>query len=212
MLEVRPCVTVTGLEALHSLRYHAYLKADHIKTNPHGTFVDAFDDAALTFGAYLNGEPVGSVRFNQPPLPCAGLFPQAIRLARGHKIAEMSRMAVSPTITNEVKRFRIFTALARETIVSAIAIDIDYALLTVRDDLAWFYERVCGFEPLSDPTRCDEYNVTLVLMGVNVKKAYKGHALARQSLLRIKDCEIEERAHLLAELSREYPAHHRYSA
>jgi hypothetical protein len=206
MLCTRPICEPQRLEDCYRLRYESYLENDHVKPNSKGVFIDEFDDpkASINFGAFYNDDLVGTVRFNLPPLPSTDLFPEITEIMRQQSPAEMTRMCVAPAIKSEVKRFRIFTALARETIITCLAGDIDMALVSVKTNLSWFYEKVCGFETIAGPRYWPRYNATLKLMGVDVKKAYSEYSFTRRSILGISAEEIEARRSNLLLLEHSY--------
>lgn len=165
-----------------ALRYRAYLDARYIERNAAATYHDRHDhlDSTVIISARDRGELVGALRIcmSHPwqqldTLPCASYYPElkALKREAGGGIAEMSRLAIDPSITNRSYRTTLYAALVRAGFIAARAAGVSHIVIATKSDWIRFYEYMLGFKPVGQPALYPPGDIPITLLAGSIDQA-----------------------------------------
>ncbi len=159
-------VLVTGDAArreVFRLRYESFLAAGWIEPSQETELRDSFDALPTTVivAAQSAGRLMATLRIalrtprsEDPALPCELEFPAetAALRSRFDRIAEFSRIAIDPGMSNTSVKATLYGSLVRTGFVVARIAEIDYALAAVHTQVSAFYRHMIGFKRLATAT------------------------------------------------------------
>ena len=163
------------------LRYEAYRREEFIPINSQAVVHDEFDDLpnAYTFGIYIDGQLVSSVRFHHLTAefrtsPSHSVFGDILDpiLDRGHTLLDPGRF------TTDHEASLAFPALPYLTLrIPTVAVryfNVRYVLSTVRPEHAAFYRRVYRSEQLGENRYYYGLSFPMVLLACDIPVMYEG--------------------------------------
>jgi hypothetical protein len=166
-------------DAIYRLRYRAYLKEGAIESNADRIVTDRFDDMSnsWTFGVYLEGELVSSVRvsvssLDHPVIPSCDVFPDVIEplLAAGQVIVDPTRFVADPDRGHRFPDLPYITL--RLTCIACAYFNADTGLASVRPEHQTFYRRVFQHRLLSEARAYPGLIKPICLMAVKYPEAH----------------------------------------
>lgn len=183
-----------------ALRYRAYREAWCIPLNEKEQYADRFDElmSTVVLAAYDTGVCVGALRVNfshpwQEPetMPCAAQYPDVahVKAAARGTIAEMSRLAIDPGITNTSYRTTLYAALLRAGFMAAQAGNVAMILMVTKPDWIGFYKKMLGFKTIGAPQIYPPSTEPVALLGGSFGEAQK-HQRAQNAFFKITAEEI----------------------
>lgn len=201
-------------ERAFRLRHDSFVESGWIEPQVSGVLSDAFDElpTSILVEAIAEGRTVATLRIamsgpltDAPSLPCELEFPKDIadvRARLGPRLAEFSRVAIDPEITNTSFKTTLYGGMVRTAFIIVWAADIDYAFAAVHERVSSFYRHMIGFDRLA---RSPSYGIIAEpteLLGCPGARLFQRAAL-RSRFFQVQPGELE-RAHTL--LRRHYPA------
>jgi hypothetical protein len=164
-------------EDTYNLRYRAYLNEGAIEPRADHRLTDRFDDLpnSWTFGIYLDGELMSSVRISvatadNSDTPAIEAFPDLIEpeLAKGKVIVDPNRFVADPVRRTKYPQLPYITL--RLAYVACEHFKADIGTATVRKEHQAFYRRVFLHQPLCVPRPYPTLTKPLSLMAVDYPK------------------------------------------
>jgi Autoinducer synthase len=165
-------------EAIFKLRYAAYLREGAIPPNASERFCDALDntDNAWTFGIYVEGELVSSIRLHVatrqlPKLPALGVFSDLFSptLAAGWTIVDPTRFVIDRTTSRRYPQLCYVTT--RLAWLASEYFNTHLLLATVRAEHQAFYQRVFGHRLICEPRHYPSLIKPICLMALDYRLA-----------------------------------------
>jgi hypothetical protein len=176
-VEYRLAVSEIEKDDIYSLRYRAYLNEGAIEPRADHRLTDRFDDLpnSWTFGIYLDGELMSSVRISvatpdNSDTPATEAFPDLIEpeLAKGKVIVDPNRFVADPVRRTKYPQLPYITL--RLAYVACEHFNADIGTATVRKEHQAFYRRVFLHQPLCLPRPYPTLTKPLSLMAVDYPK------------------------------------------
>lgn len=177
-IDYRRADTLQEKEAIFKLRYAAYLREGAIPPNASERFCDALDntDNAWTFGIYVEGELVSSIRLHVatrqlPKLPALGVFSDLLSptLAAGRTIVDPTRFVIDRTASCRYPQLCYVTT--RLAWLASEHFNTNLLLATVRAEHQAFYRRVFGHRLICEPRHYPSLIKPICLMALDYRLA-----------------------------------------
>ena len=175
------CMTPESLDIAYELRYRAYRNAEAISPNTSRRTHDHFDEQpnTRTHLIWHQGKPVASVRsaiwsdrYNYLPTEGINAFRSAVESSLGldGNILESCRYVTDPDFTGR-KSLTAQLLLFRIQDLSSRYDDCSTIITAVRQRHVPFYERMLGFQTISESTRLDWIDAEIVLLATGQKES-----------------------------------------
>jgi hypothetical protein len=183
-VDYRRADTSEDREAIFRLRYAAYRREDAIPHSQAERFSDALDDTdnAWTFGVYIEGELVSSIRLHvanrqQPVLPALNVFSDLLspEIAAGKTIVDPTRFVADRAASRRYPELCYVTT--RLAVLASEYFNTQLLLATVRAEHQAFYRRVFGHRLVCEPRHYPSLTKPISLMALD-------YPLARERLVR----------------------------
>jgi len=176
-VDYRLAETEEEKDAIHRLRYRAYLQEGAIAPNPLRKVTDRYDEMpnSWTFGVYFDGVLTSSVRISvaspeYPLTPSSDVFADILlpEIEKGKVIVDPTRFVAEP---EGVHRFAELPYLTlRLAYVACSYFNADLGLATVRAEHQAFYRRVFMHESLTPARHYPGLVKPICLMAVDFQK------------------------------------------
>ncbi|MDX2307123.1 MAG: GNAT family N-acyltransferase [Hyphomicrobium sp.] len=201
-------------ERVFQLRHDSFVEAGWITPQASRAFSDAFDDlpTSVLVEAVADGRAVATLRIAMatpqsmaPSLPCEVEFPREIadvRARTGGRLAEFSRVAIAPDITNTSFKTTLYGGMVRTAFILVWAAGIDYAFAAVHERVSDFYRHMIGFDRLARSSSFGIIAEPTELLGCPGARLFQ-RAAQRRSFFHVDADEIE---HARVLLQRHFPA------
>lgn len=168
------CTTEDSLREAYALRYRAYRSVDGIAESTDELACDKYDNQqnARTHLIWYEGKPVASVRslvwssaYDWQRTTCVDAYHSVIRSHFGMQmpLLESNRFVVDPEFKGR-KSLQAQYLLFRIQTASCLYDRCPYVITAVRERHIPFYQRLMGFEPISDPIRVKGFQFDTVLL------------------------------------------------
>jgi N-acyl-L-homoserine lactone synthetase len=160
-------------EAVYRLRYEAYRREQTIAPSRSQSFSDPYDDAdnGHIFGAYIEGELVGSVRIHvatreHPYCPSLNAFSDVLgpEILAGKTIVDSTRFVTSRKHAKQYNGLHLVTL--RLCWMAVEHFEADHFLAAVRAEHQAFYRRTFGHRLVCAPRSYAMLNTPICLMTV----------------------------------------------
>jgi hypothetical protein len=173
-VDYRLAETEADKDAIHCLRYRAYLNEGAIEPSSDRKVTDRFDELpnSWVFGVYFDGVLASSIRISvasseNPDSPSVAVFPDLLKplLNKGKIMVDPTRFVADP---DREKRFPELPYMTlRLAYVACGFFHADLGLATVRTEHQAFYRRVFMHKSMSPPREYPGLVKPICLMGVD---------------------------------------------
>jgi hypothetical protein len=194
-VEYREAKTASEREAIHQLRFDAYLREGYVSPSFPRRLTDSLDDLpnAWTFGIYVDSALCATIRFHILTRDFRDsfaheLFPDVLDplLDAGHVMLEPSKFAIA---RDEAQRHpELPYATIRLGMVGAAFFGTTENIATVRREHMAFHRRVYSFKQLCPPRDSDKFPMPVYLIGHDHRTAAPD-IMARYPFNRASDAE-----------------------
>jgi hypothetical protein len=165
-------------EAIHRLRYQAYLRDAAISPNPLGRFFDHYDqtDNAYLFALYVDGELASSLRVHIASEECSKLpslevFPEHLQpeLDAGKVLVDTTHFVADEKLSRLHRELPYVTF--RICILAAEYFGADYCLVAVKAEHQAFHQRAFDYRTVCEPRPDPQLNKPVGLMALHFPSA-----------------------------------------
>ena len=177
-VDCRRADTVEEKDKIYRLRYAAYVREGAIPPNASERFWDVFDvsDNAWTFGIYIEGQLVSSIRLHvatreQHDLPALTVFSDLLSpvIAAGKPIIDPTRFVVDRAASRRDPELCYVTT--RLAWLASEYFGTNLLLATVRAEHRAFYRRVFGHRLICEPRQYPSLIKPICLMALDYPRA-----------------------------------------